>query len=209
MSQLIDSQWFTACESHWGVVREFDIFAVAQQNQRMQGAFSLNILERAIDGLPEQPWVRDLAHKPQSGLGIVWFELVGYADKQNRLWLNLHIVAKASLVCQRCLMPFIFELDEEVPFHLVRRPSQVESDADDIDPDAPERLLGSSRFDLMVLIEDQVILGLPYVPKHDVCQEVKFDQGDEATLNIDAMAPKKVSPFLVLEGLKNKLKKEP
>jgi len=209
MPQLIDSQWFKSCELHWGSVRAFDIFAVAEQPLRVQGAFGLHMLKRAIEDLSEQPFVRDLSHKPESGLGILWFDLVGHTDKQDRMWLNLHIVTKVSLVCQRCLVPFVFELDETVSFHLVRRPSQVESEADDIDPEASERLLGSGRFDLMGLIEDQVILGLPYVPKHDVCPGLKFEQGGVLAKNIDAHMPVKVSPFIVLNDLKNSLKKRP
>lgn len=207
MSQPIESSWFTTCESNWGSVRAFDIFSIAEHAQHIQGAFSLHLLERVVEDLPEQPFVRDLAQKPESGLGIVWFELIGHKDNQERMWLNLHIVTQASLICQRCLAPFIFDLDEKVAFHLVRRPSQVESDADDIDPDAPERLLGSARFDLMGLIEDQVILGLPYVPKHEVCPGLKFEQVEATVKSIDVEEPVKVSPFAVLQGLKSSPKK--
>lgn len=202
MPPSIDSQWFKTCESHWGTVRAFNIFAVPEHAQTLQGAFSLHLLKRVVEDLPEQPFVRGLSQKTEAGLGVVWFELVGHTDKQDRMWLDLRIVTKASLICQRCLAPFIFELDENVSFHLVRRPSQVESDADDIDPDAPERLLGSSRFDLMGLIEDQVILGLPYVPKHDVCPGLKFKQTEPVAIEVDV--PVKVSPFNVLKDLKKK-----
>lgn len=202
MPLSIDSQWFKTCEAHWGSVRAFNIFAVAEHAQHIHGAFSLHLLKRVVEDLPEQPLIRTLSHKTETALGLVWFELVGHTDKQNRMWLNLHIVTKASLICQRCLVPFIFELDENVSFHLVRRPSQVESDADDIDPDAPERLLGSDRFDLMGLIEDQVILGLPYVPKHDVCPGLKFEQTESAATEVEV--PVKVSPFNVLKALKKK-----
>jgi uncharacterized protein len=202
MSPTLDSQWFKSCESHWGTVRALDIFAIAVHTQTLQGAFSVHKLGRVMQDLPEQPFVKDFDHKPESGLGVVWFELSGRTDNQERMWLDLQVVAKVSLTCQRCLVPFVFEVNENIPFHLVRRPSQVESDADDIDPDAPERLLGSGRFDLMGLIEDQVILGLPYVPKHDVCPEVVVELGQsESNLNEPSENEKK-SPFHVLKSLK-------
>lgn len=197
MPHLIDPDWFKACEAHWGSVRAIDVFALAEQSQSVQGAFSMNVLGRALKGLPEQPWVRTLDQKPSSGAGVVWFECVGHQCKQNRLWLSLKVIAKVELICQRCMAPFLFDLDETVPFQLVRRASQVENEADDADPEAPERLLGSSRFDLMSLIEDQVILGLPYVPKHDVCPSGSHQVIDESSASV-----KKESPFHVLKGLK-------
>jgi uncharacterized protein len=54
----------------------------------------------------------------------------------------------------------------------------------------------------MSLIEDQVILGLPYVPKHDVCPSLKFEQTEPVAIEVDM--PVKVSPFNVLKYLKKK-----
>ena len=33
----------------------------------------------------------------------------------------------------------------------------------------PEKVVGSHHFDLLAQIEDELILSVPYVPKHDVC----------------------------------------
>ena len=36
-------------------------------------------------------------------------------------------------------------------------------------PDQPEKVVGAHHFDLLAQIEDELILSVPYVPKHDVC----------------------------------------
>jgi uncharacterized protein len=202
MIPTIDSQWFKSCEANWGSVRALDIFAIAVHNQKLQGAFSLQSLGRVVQDLPEQPYVKDLEHMSDTGLGVVWFELTGRTDNQERMWLDLQVVTKVSLICQRCLVPFVFEVNENIPFHLVRRPNQVESEADDIDPDAPERLLGSGRFDLMGLIEDQIILGLPYVPKHDACPKTVDNPGLPELNAVEPLENEKKSPFHALKVLK-------
>ena len=69
------------------------------------------------------------------------------------------------LVCQRCLKPIstkieihqVFSLsDDEMPF------SEIDSDDD---------LIGfSTEFDVLNLIEDELVLSIPYAPIHkDVC----------------------------------------
>jgi len=58
-------------------------------------------------------------------------------------------------------------------------------------------VLGSHRFDVLSQVEDELILSIPYVPKHVVCPgaPAKTEAGD-------AGPDKRPSPFAVLEKLK-------
>jgi uncharacterized protein len=85
---------------------------------------------------------------------------------------------------------------------LVRRESDLGDDElDEDDLGQPEKIVGSPKFDLCVLVEDELILEVPYVPRHEVCPE---------TLDLDAQAEEQagrqepLSPFAVLSQLKTK-----
>ena len=71
------------------------------------------------------------------------------------------------------------------------------------DDEAQEDVLVLSRaFNLLELIEDELLLAVPLIPKHEVCPvAVKLavaDPGFEAALE------QKVNPFAVLAGLKDR-----
>lgn len=220
---VANHDWFNVCASHWGPARAVDLFKLAQQSQTLHGACALNLFARAIEGLPEQPWVRSVDQITTTGTGVVWFSCQGSEDLQHRLWLDLTVVVKVNLQCQRCLTPFVYEVNEQIRFQVVRYPDQLEDDSDELDPDAPEKLLGSSRFDVMSLIEDQIVLGLPYVPKHEICPEQALGGTGQMSLRSERQSDRsqpgskedrsedraenrlfRESPFAVLKSLKNK-----
>jgi uncharacterized protein len=54
-------------------------------------------------------------------------------------------------------------------------------------------IVGSRSMDAAALIEDEALLALPQVPKHDVCPD---------TAQLDALKTEKKSPFAALKDLK-------
>ena len=50
--------------------------------------------------------------------------------------------------------------------------TEEEADEFPLDDDEVEVIVGSRQFDLVDLIEEELLLSLPLVPKHDVCPEV-------------------------------------
>jgi uncharacterized protein len=100
------------------------------------------------------------------------------------------------LICQRCLGPVDVPLVIERAFRFVETEAQAEQE----DDASPEDLLVLSRdFDLAALMEDEVLMELPVVPRHEVCPvPVKLAVADA---NFDESAPKP-NPFAVLAGLK-------
>jgi uncharacterized protein len=67
------------------------------------------------------------------------------------------------LTCQRCLNEFSFALDE--PFELVAVNS--EQDAASIPESHDAIVVDPTRLDLRWLAEEQVLLALPFAPKHE------------------------------------------
>lgn len=114
------------------------------------------------------------------------------------IWLHLTIETTLPQVCQRCLGTV------EVPVQIEREFRFVESEAiaEQQDDESEVDLLAISReFDLAALIEDEVLLDLPLVPRHLTCpQQVKLTSVDA---DFDA-GGEKPSPFAVLAQLKSR-----
>ncbi len=118
------------------------------------------------------------------------------AKGQPQPWLFLNVCTSLPLTCQRCLGQVDVPVQIERAFRFVETEAQAEQE----DDESPEDVLVLSRdFDLAALIEDEVLMDLPVVPRHDTCPTpVKLTAVDP-----DFEAPStKPSPFAVLAGLK-------
>lgn len=123
-------------------------------------------------------------------------ELQPDAKGQPQVWLFLSIATSLPLTCQRCLGPVDVPVQIERAFRFVETEAQAELE----DDASPEDVLVLSRdFDLAALIEDEVLMDLPVVPRHDTCPlPVKLMAVDA---DFEEATPKP-SPFAVLAGLK-------
>lgn len=193
-------------------VRRIDAIAMANQRGHAHGEVPIVRLDRFVEGLPEQ------ARPDGSGAGMVRWSVQGEQGKGTsrsgaviggQPLLQLHVQAAPVLVCQRCNAPFVYSVDSTVVLQLVASEDDLEDDLGDLDEQdedfeaaarLPEKVVGSHRFDLLAQIEDELILSIPYVPRHEVCP------GQEAVSDEEVESPevKRPSPFAVLEQLKRK-----
>lgn len=191
-----------------------DAFDFARLGKEASGSLPLARFGRAMEGLPLQP--RDESGSNESGSnesGQVHWSVRGETGKHGEPLLHLHVRAAPLLVCQRCMEPFFYPIDAHVSLHLVKTEAELDDGLDDAvqetddaaaDVDeAPEKVVGSRHFDVLEQVEDELILNIPYVPRHDVCPgaPLKTSAG-EPTQGADA--EKRPSPFAVLEKLKQK-----
>ncbi len=114
-------------------------------------------------------------------------------------WLHMRAQVAVPLTCQRCLGPVEVPLDFERDYRFV----ETEAAAEAQDEASEEDVLALNRdFNLLELIEDELLMELPPVPKHDECpvavqfQTADADFGDEVA--------DKPNPFAVLGQLKKK-----
>lgn len=120
------------------------------------------------------------------------------ADGSTAIWLTLQVKTALAQICQRCLLPVDVAVQIDRDFRFV----DSEAVAAQQDDDCEEDLLVLSRaFDLAELIEDEVLMDLPLVPRHAVCPvPVKLSAADA---NFDS-ASDKPSPFAALAQLKSR-----
>ena len=143
-----------------------------------------------------------LMHETQ-GLGsentLNWSAQAGLRADQAGLagdWLHLTVATTLPLVCQRCLGQVDVLVQVAQDFRFVAS----EAIAEQQDDEADEDLLVTSRdFDLAGLIEDEVLLALPLVPRHDTCPVAVILAVADADFQ---EAPEKPNPFAQLAQLK-------
>ena len=114
-----------------------------------------------------------------------------------QVWLHLTIEACLPLLCQRCMGP----VDIAVRVKQSYRFCDSEEAAEAQDIEAEEDVLALSPvFSLIDLIEDEVLMALPLVPRHAVCPvDVKLAVADPA---FEAALLEKTQPFAALAQLK-------
>ena len=111
-------------------------------------------------------------------------------------WLTLTVQTTLPQICQRCLEAVDVPVQVAGEFRFVESEAVAEQQDDDCEEDL---LVTSREFDLAALIEDEVLLALPLVPRHEVCPvRVKMAAADK---DFDAPA-EKPNPFAVLAQLK-------
>jgi uncharacterized protein len=120
--------------------------------------------------------------------GEIAFEVEGVRDERGRPALRLNVRGRLELRCQRCLEPLPLEVDaDEV---LVLAGTQAEIDAEPADVHAADRVVAAKEMPVRELVEDELILALPYAPRHAGCN---------ARASTDAA--EKALPFAGLRGL--------
>lgn len=119
------------------------------------------------------------------------------ASGHSRVWLHLEAGVCLPLTCQRCLGPADIEVVVARDFRFVPTEEQAEAE----DEESEEDILVLSRdFDLLGLVEDELIMALPLVPRHAVCPgDVKLSAQDP---DFEAANAAKPNPFAALAGLK-------
>lgn len=145
---------------------------------------------RSLSGkflLSELPRLSDLLFSNQ---GMLDYSLTGMAGSNgNPPMLILEVKAECCLTCQRCLgeMDYPVSLHRHFALYASGQSSAVDDETDEYDVIEAE-----SELDVMVLIEDELLLSLPYAAKHP--------EGD--CQSVVGVTKKLASPFAVLEKLK-------
>jgi uncharacterized protein len=114
------------------------------------------------------------------------FELRGGMTGDGKPCLRILASGELRLVCQRCLGPLPHPVAIEVELQLAQSAREVEQAEDDVD-----RVLASRAMSVAQLVEDEVLLALPMVPRHDQCSAAT-----------SAGQQERISPFSALKALK-------
>lgn len=170
--------------------RRLNVEAFAADAAALDGEWPLSELPRLSEVVPEdapaerQPvrWsVQGERRRPQS------------IDPET--WLHLHAGARVWLTCQRCLQPLAVDLEVESAIRFVA----TEAEAERLDAESDDDVLAlEPALDLRDLVEDELLLDLPLVPRHDDCRPALPEDDAQA----DEAAAASEHPFAKLAALK-------
>jgi uncharacterized protein len=167
-----------------------DVQAFAKESGELNGRWPLRRFERIAQTVHAEAPASD-------GDEVAWS---ARGEQRNRRgapaqpWLRLTARACLPLECQRCLQPVETILDVDRWFHFVAG----EDAAAQIDADSDDDVLALTRaLDLRELVEDELLLALPLVPRHSECPSPLMPPGD-----LEGVAEEKPNPFAALAALK-------
>lgn len=165
--------------------------AFAAEAATVQGEFDLGALPRLQDSV--------VAAAESRAAPLVRWQASGrlrpVMGGEPEVWLSLQAHAELGLQCQRCLQTLFEAVRVDREFHFV----DDEALAEKLDEEQEVDVLVLTReFDLQALIEDELILALPLVPRHDVCPQPLPQSGAQA----DSPAEARPKPFAALAALR-------
>ena len=169
--------------------RALDVAALSRNNETLNGTWPLASMQRLAESLAAVP-----------DTSVAWSargEAAAVAASEPELWMTLSAQANVGLLCQRCLQPFVDHLQLERRFRFVRHEDEAARLDEELEDDV---LVLQQRLDLHNLLEDELILALPLVPRHAVCPEpLPLPADDEAEAAESDAAP---NPFAALAALR-------
>lgn len=186
--------------------RKLDVGAFIEEQARLDGEAPVAAMARLASCLAEGADLDVLPPVRWSAQGRLVPQRVGRPE----LWLDLHAEAHLPWECQRCLHPVLLDevIDRSVRF------VADEKSAETLDAESEDDVLAVTRqFDLLSLIEDELIMEQPILPRHEQCptdigalmasDQVVMPDGsamDEAA--VQAAEAAKPNPFAALAALK-------
>ncbi len=144
-------------ESH-DRLHALDVRTLCREGDRLQGEWPLARMPRLGSSLEGAP---------PAGAAVAWSaqgESRPVTGGEPQLWLHLVAHAEVQLQCQRCLQPLRHALAVDRRFLFVRS----EADAERLDEELEDDVMVLPvRLDLPEVLEDELILALPLVPRHE------------------------------------------
>lgn len=170
----------------------------------------LNMQAFANEGVPliETTLLKNLERLAQEAQGLQpdasvhWqasAEMRPGAGAEEDIWLHLQAQALLPLTCQRCMgnVAVPLEVDQWYRFVASEEIAMVQDDESEED-----LLVMEPQFDLVAVLEDELLMALPLVPMHDECPTAPVLRAADAELADEPEG--KPNPFAVLSGLKKK-----
>src|SRR6266508_517859 len=157
----------------------FDALDLAARDEALAGEVDLSRRPRVSDRLA-----------PKTISAPIAWQIAGARDALGRPMLTVSVEGKLPLVCQRCLQLFDAPIAQRSELLLARNDAELER----LDAEEAEVLLAATPLDAMTLVEDEILLWLPFAPRHP---EGQCPAEGAAISGVDPAAPvkKTTSPF--------------
>ncbi|HEY5367037.1 MAG TPA: DUF177 domain-containing protein [Casimicrobiaceae bacterium] len=125
---------------------------MVERDEALAGVVDVRTLEAAGESLAEG----------SDPVNIDW-KLAAVRNSDGRAALSLTLAGSLPMTCQRCLEVFDWPLDQETRVLVARNDAELKA-LDDATDD--EVILGSDEIGAHVLVEDELLLSMPFAPVH-------------------------------------------
>lgn len=174
--------------------RHLGVVAFAQAGAELHGSEPLSHFPRLAR--------ENMAGQPDDSALVSWRatgKTLTSAGGEQEIWVHIQAQAALHLQCQRCLEPMVQPLEVDRNFRFVRD----EATAAQLDDEIEEDVLAYSKdFDLLEMVEDELLMALPVAPAHASCPVSPRMQVQSQ--GFDEVATETPHPFAALEALKKK-----
>jgi uncharacterized protein len=157
-----------------------DVYKFAREAGRLEGKVPLAAFGRLVDQLLRVE-------------GAVDYRIVGRVGIDGKARLEIALRGQLVLRCQRCLGEVLWELAVDSVLMPMRAGDALPEDELENDEVDAIEVEAEGGLDPLVLIEDEIILALPFIPRHESCSPLREESGAD-----------RESPFAVLAGLRGR-----
>lgn len=137
------------------------------QHQANIDGFRFAKAEGSISGTVSVSKLPRLAEMLREPVAEVAYSLTGTRDSLGRLALRLTAQCSLPLTCQRCLDAMELPLSVDSILVLARGEREIQARQDD--PDGPDWVVGGEAMPVLEMVEEELLLSLPYIPRHEKC----------------------------------------
>ncbi len=111
------------------------------------------------------------------------YSVAGFINALGYPSLRARVDGQVIMACQRCLAPVEVIVAVDAELEMRETLAEIEGATDDVD-----RILAGKSMDVGALVEDEILLELPMVARHEACEPA----------NVDPSGAKRPSPFAAL-----------
>jgi len=132
-----------------------DSLDFAGNGRQISGEVQVAVMSRLLDVLED----------PQ---GTLQYTVRGGMDKQGNPLLDVSITGSCRLRCQRCLgaMEHAIRLDTRLLLRDQASLNALDSDVAGAEEEEFDSILADAHLDVLNLLEEEILLGMPIAPKH-------------------------------------------
>jgi len=140
-----------------------DPLRLAHQHRLVQGKFALAEMQRIHESLCATD-------------GEIFFEWLFSLDEAQRPMIRGWIKTTLPMICQRCLQPMQWQIDTTISLMILANEAEEDTLSDEVDA----LILHTTTVTMRELVENELILAIPLVPKHEVCPVNEYAISDDS-----------------------------
>ncbi len=153
---------------------------------------------RTFSGTVPLKRMKRLARLLEDNDGEVAFEATFRLDEDRRPVIDLAVSGSLQVLCQASLAPYTAPVERRSALGVIESEAEMSLLTPDVDPVLAEE----GRLAIAELVEDELILALPQVPRNPAIEPVTYRSGgaEQESGTVEPGDEQKENPFAVLKG---------